>query len=124
MAFEGVGPRIDLILDPKSDNTFDHVFEDEAGQSQDFTGSTFKLQVKARTVNDDPTGSVVLTLATGSGISGTPANGEVFLTFPDAADSGLSAGEYIYTCIRLVSGVAVESLFWGHIHVNVGIASV
>lgn len=123
MAFIGAGPRIDFVLDPGTDNPFYFVMTDEDGQAIDFTGSTFKLQVKAVDGNDDVTGSVLLTRSTGSGISGTLASGEINITFPDAADSGLAKGRYAYTCLRISGGSAVEPIFWGFIDVGAGVAS-
>lgn len=124
MTFFSAGPRIDFKLDPKSDIPNYFVFTDENGQAISFTGSTFRLQAKAVDGNDDPVGSVLLTLTTGSGISGTLAQGQFNVTFPDSADSGLPQGRYAYTCLRISGGVAVEVQCWGFIDVGPGVASV
>lgn len=121
MAFFSAGPRIDFKLDPNTANPFLFTFTDEAGQAIDFTNSSFKLQAQAVDSKDDVTGSVLLTLSTGSGISGTLANGEFNVTFPKTG--GLPAGRYAYTCLRISGGVAVEPHCWGFIDVGPGIAS-
>lgn len=124
MAFVGAGPRIDFVLDPNSDNPLYHIFTDENGTGINYTGSTFRLSVKAVDSADNPTGSILLTLTTGSGISGTLASGEFNVTFPDAADGGLPANaRYAYTCLRIASGVAAEPHCWGFIDVGPGIAT-
>jgi hypothetical protein len=126
MAFKGAGPRIDLVLDPNTDNPFLFDFVDESGVAINFTGSTFKLQAKAVTGADEPTGSALLTLATGSGISGTLSQGQFNPTFPKYVASplaGLPVGRYVYTCLRLESAAPVEPFCWGFLDVNAGVAS-
>lgn len=117
----GAGTRIDFTLDPNTANPFSYVWVDENDRPIDYSGSTFKLQAKARNANGMPTGTVLLTLATGSGISGALADGEFDLEFPSVG--GLAQGSYIYTCLRLVAGVAVEPMCWGNIDVEAGIAA-
>lgn len=124
MAFQGAGPRIDWILDPNTDNPLQYTFVDESDQAIDFTGSTFRLSVMAVNAADDITGAILLTLTTGSGISGTLADGEFNVTFPDDADGGLPANaRYAYTCLRISGGAAVEPHCWGFITVGPGIAT-
>lgn len=95
---------------------------DPNGLAHNFTGSTFRLQAKVRTDAGEPTGSALLTLTTGSGISGTLAQGEIIFTLPRQASSGLPAGEYIYDIIRISGGVPVERLIWGWISAKEGVA--
>lgn len=124
MAFIGAGPRIDFILDPNTDNPCTFLFMDENGGSIDFTGSTFRLEVKIADGNDDPAGPILLTLTTGSGLSGTLASGEFNVTFPDDGDGGLAGpARYVYTCLRISGGAAVEPHCWGFIDVGAGVAS-
>lgn len=123
----GVGPQADFTLDPNTKNPFALVMEDANGSPIDYTGSTFLLEVKARDANDAPTGSVLLSLETGSGIEGDVEDGEIEIEFPLYVASplaGLPAGSYIYTCLRLESGIAVEPAFWGFIDVEAGVAAV
>jgi hypothetical protein len=115
--------RIDFQFAQNAPATFLLEFTDSNGQAIDFTGSTFKIQVKARDASDAPTGSSLLTLTTGSGIDGDLAEGEVQPTFPKESLSGLPAGEYIYDCLRLESSVVKERLFWGLIDVASGVTS-
>lgn len=116
-------PRADIVLKANTARTVPFVFKDESGQAIDYTGSTFKLEVKARDANNEPTGSVLLTLATGSGIAGDVSLGEFEPTFPAAASSGLPAGQYIYDVLRLESAVAVEPVMVGLIDVEEGITT-
>lgn len=119
-------PRIDLQFSSNAPFTRTFIIEDANGAAADLTGSTFKLQVKARDANDAPTGSVLLTLTTGSGIAGTVASGEIEPTFPLYVVSplaGLPPGDYVYDCLRLVSGVIVERVLWGLIDTDVGVTS-
>lgn len=117
------GTRLDLKLNSESANPFAYIWTDGNREPIDFTGSTFKIEVKARDANGDPTGTVELTLETSSGITGTLADGEFNLIFPAEDDSGLAPGSYVYDCIRLVGGAAVEPMLWGNIDVNEGIAT-
>jgi hypothetical protein len=99
----------------------DLVSEDQNGQAEDFTGSTFRLQVKAKDANGLPTGSPLLTLTTGDGISGALDQGEIFITFPKASEDGLPVGQYVYDVLRLVAGEVVERLYFGTITVTQGV---
>lgn len=117
----GVGTQWNLRLNPNTANPFARLWVDGNRNPIDFTGSTFKLEVKARDANGDPTGSVLLSLETGSGISGAVADGEFDVIFPKYVESplaGLPVGDYVYDVLRLVSGVAVEPMCWGFIDVD------
>lgn len=115
--------RIDFKTKANTASVFELRIEDGNGQSIDYTGSTFQLDVKARDDNGLPTGSVLLSLATGSGIGGDVAQGEISVTFPAQADTGLPPGAYIYDCLRLDTGVPVECVFVGDIDVEEGITA-
>ena len=119
----GAGPRIDFTLNPNTANPFYYTWVDGNDTPINYTGFTFKLQVKARDSNDEPTGAVLLTLETGSGIAGTLANGEFTLTFPASSAGGLVAGSYIYDCLRISGGGGVEPMLWGLIDVPAGITT-
>jgi hypothetical protein len=101
--------RADLVINTKAGRAFPFVFEDENGDAVDFTGSTFRLQVKAWNGNA-ATGSALLTLTTGDGIEGDVADGECQPVFPPAADEGLAVGQYVYDIMRLESGEPVETV--------------
>lgn len=88
------------------------------GAAHNFTGSTFRMQVKARDANGDPTGAPLLTRETGSGIAGTLAAGEIIPTFPAQS---LSVGVYVYDLLRLESGAVKERIWTGTITVVSGV---
>lgn len=115
--------EVDIAYSHNAPFTANLVMTDENGMAYDFTGSTFKLEVKAADANGNPTGSVLLTLSTGSGIGGTLASGEVQPTFPAQASSGLAPGSYVYDCVREVSSVIVDRVFYGSITVTTGITT-
>lgn len=122
----GVGPRLDLTINPNTVNSFAFLWKDQNGVAIDYTGATFKLQVKARDTNDAPIGSVLLTLATGSGISGTVSDGEFNIDFPKyvlSPAAGLPVGSYVFDVLRLESAVAVEPVCWGLLDVVVGVTT-
>lgn len=110
--------RIDFEFGSNAPAPYAYVFYDGSGQATSFTGFTFKLQIKAR-VNGAPSGSVLYTLTTGSGIAGTLASGQWQPTFPTL----IPAGDYIYDCLRLSGGDPVEELCWGWITVRDGVTS-
>jgi hypothetical protein len=116
-------PRIDWKLKTNAPNPFAYTWRDENGQVIDYGDSTFKLQVKERDGAGNPTGSVLLTLQTGLGIGGDHSLGEFQPVFPSEDNSGLPAGQYIFDCIRLVSGIPVETVLVGNIDVEEGITS-
>lgn len=118
--------RIDLQFADNAPATFMFEFTDANGQEIDYTGSTFKLQVKARDSSNAPTGSALLTLETGDGIAGDLSLGEFQPTFPKYVESpldGLPAGDYVYDLLRLTSGDPVERVAWGLIDVETGVTA-
>lgn len=117
-------PRIDLVLPTDSPRTFAWTFTDENGLAIDYTGSTFDLKIKARDANNNPTGSVLHTLTTGSGIAGTLSAGEFNPTFPEAGSwsTPSPAGAYIYEARRLVAATPVEPMLVGLIDVETGLS--
>lgn len=117
-------PRADLVVPTDSPRAFPFVFKDENGNAIDYTGSTFSLVVKARDANDNPTGSALLTLTTGSGIAGTLSSGEFQPTFPKSSawTTASPAGAYIYEVLRLVSSVVIEPMMVGKLDVVTGLS--
>lgn len=86
------------------------ILVDGDDQPHDYTGSTFKITVKARTAADEPTGSLLLTLLTGGAISGDVSAGELHIVFPAQASSGLAPGAYVGDVMRLSGGVMQETV--------------
>lgn len=84
------------------------ILTDGNDQPRDYTGSTFKIVVKARTAAGLPTGGVLLTLLTGGAISGNVALGELQCVFPAQAAGGMAPGAYLCDVLRLVAGVVQE----------------
>lgn len=119
-----IATRIDLIVPTDSPRTFYWQRGDENGTNYDFTGSTFSLSIKARNANDEPTGSILHTLTTGSGIAGDVSIGEFQPTIPKSSawSTPSPAGDYIYEVLRLVSGVAVEPFQVGILDVEQGLS--
>lgn len=99
------------------------ILTDGNDQPIDYTGSTFKITVKARTSAGLPTGSVLLTLLTGGAISGDVSAGELHFVLPAQAASGLAPGSYMYDVMRLVGTVVQERVCGGTYDVLEGVSA-
>lgn len=109
--------RVDFTFATTTPAVYAFILKDESGAAKNYSGSTFKMIVKQRDSSGAPTGATLLTLQTGSNISGAVASGELQLNF---AASALAAGDYIYDLARLVAGVVQERIAWGYIDVETG----
>lgn len=116
--------RSDLIIPSDTARTLSFVFVDENDNAIDYTGSTFSLVIKARDANDNPTGSALHTLTTGSGIAGDVSLGEFQPTFPKSSawSTPSVAGAYIYEVLRLVAAAPIEPVLVGKIDIVTGLS--
>jgi hypothetical protein len=90
-------------------------YSDEDLVPYDFTGSTFRMDVKS--TPSDPAALLSLTTASG-GIAHTDlANGAITIAIPDYS---LAPGAYVFDLVR-ISGTARETLLFGTLTVEIGV---
>jgi hypothetical protein len=91
------------------------VFTDETGAAYDFTGDTFRMDVKASADDAEPAAS--LTTANSGILSTDLADGTITLSVGDFA---IDPGTYLFDLIR-ITGSAREMLAYGTLIVEQGI---
>lgn len=90
-------------------------FVDNYEVPYDFTGSTFRMDIKASV--DAGAAVASLTTANGGIVSTDLANGAIIL---EIAAFAISPGDYVYDLIR-ISGLARETLTFGAVHIDKGV---
>lgn len=106
--------QADLYLFDNADWAVPLAFVDEDDIPYDFTGSTFRLDIKV-TVDT----ALILSLTSGGAIAHTDLpNGTIT---PQIADGALAIGSYVYDLIR-ISGSARETLMFGKVFCEKGVS--
>jgi hypothetical protein len=107
-------PKIALEIHDNVDTTIPLSFTDQNEVPRNFTGSTFRLDVKSRVTD----ASAIISLTSGSGIEHVDlTNGLISIKFSDYA---LSPGEYVYDLVE-INGSSRSALFFGPLTVVQGV---